>query len=55
VDVVFTYLLPSEMKRLEAWLPNSVRPRTRIVVNAFPFPNWTSEAKNGTIYRYKTS
>ena len=52
-DVVFLYVLPAEMARLERWFPAALHPGARVVVNAFPFPTWTPEEKRGTVYRYR--
>ncbi|TAL19510.1 hypothetical protein EPN90_03235 [Patescibacteria group bacterium] len=52
-SVIFIYLLPGEMARLERWLPAALNPGARVVVNAFPFPHWKPEAKQGNLYRYR--
>ncbi len=52
-DVIFLYVLPSEMKRLAEWLPGALKPGTRIIVNAFPFPGWTPDKIAGSVYRYR--
>lgn len=52
-DVLFLYILAKEMARLEQWLPAAIGKQTRIIVHAFPFPQWTPTQKNGTLYCYK--
>lgn len=49
---LFLYVLPKEMARIEQWLPAAISPETHVIVHAFPFPTWTPEHKDGTLYRY---
>jgi len=51
-DVIFMYLLPKEMRRIESWLQQAAKHGARIVVNAFPLPLWTIDEKRGNLYRY---
>lgn len=54
VDIVFVYLLPQYMPRLEKKLRAEMRPGSRIVSNAFTFPGWEPEEKNGQgVYLYR--
>lgn len=53
VDVVFVYLLPRHMERLERKLRSELQPGSRIVSNAFTFPGWEPEEANGQgVYLY---
>lgn len=52
MDVVFLYVLPSEMKRIESWLQTSLKPGARVIVHAFPFPTWKSEEVHERVYVY---
>lgn len=52
-DAIFTYLLPSEMRRLRDWLPKNAKSGARLVANAFPLPDWHDDSRSGTIYRYR--
>ncbi len=53
LDAAFLYVLPAEMARLERWLPAAMKPGSRVVVHAFPFPTWTPEETRGSLYRYR--
>lgn len=52
-DVIFLYLWPETLEKLQAKLASELKPETRVISNAFPIPGWkTQEAKNGIfIYR----
>ena len=39
-DVVFCFLVPRGLKRLEKKLENELRPGSRVVSYIFPFPSW---------------
>ena len=39
-DVVFVYLLPWRMEKLESMLKTQCKPGTLIISNSFIFPNW---------------
>ncbi len=39
-DVVFVYLLPWKMEKLEAFLKKQLKPGSLIVSNSFIFPHW---------------
>ncbi|MCL4360182.1 hypothetical protein M1555_02910 [Patescibacteria group bacterium] len=48
-DIVFVYLLPWRMEKLEGYLRKTLKPGTRIVSNSFIFPNLnkiTEDQKN---------
>lgn len=52
-DVVFLYVLPSEMARIERWLPIAIRPDTLVISNAFSFPTWTKSKETGSVHCYQ--
>lgn len=52
-DVIFLYVLPSEMARLEKWLPVAIRPDTLVVSHAFRFPVWTTSGEYGSVHCYQ--
>lgn len=54
-DVVFCYLLTSTNRRLADKLLEDLRPGTRVVSNAFPFPDWklAEEDLDHRIYLYR--
>ena len=56
-DVVYFYLMPHIYPKLEAKLKKELRPGTKIIVYAFPFPEWKpvkidKETDQPTIYFY---
>ena len=56
-DVVYFYLMPHIYPKLEAKLKKELRPGTKIIVYAFPFPEWKptkidKETDQPTIYLY---
>lgn len=53
VDVLTVYCLPGKMDRLQNKLARELKPGARVVVHAFPFPDWPYEKKDGKIYLYK--
>lgn len=59
-DVVFCFLTPAAMKKLEPKLRTELRPGARIVSAVFPLPDWTPDEKDKptgrvSIYRYHQS
>lgn len=53
--VVFVYLLPTHMKKLEQKLTNQLRRGTLVVSNSFIFPNWKilRQDKKNHIYVFR--
>lgn len=45
-DVVFVYLLPWRMKRLQQFLEDQLKPGTIVVSNSFIFPRWNIVRKS---------
>jgi precorrin-6B methylase 2 len=43
-DVVTLYLLQGTNERIQPYLSEQLRPGTRVVTHAFPFPGWTPVA-----------
>ena len=54
-DVVTTYLLPTQMGRLEKKLLAELRPGTRVVSVAFVFPHWKPVKEKMGVYLYVVS
>ncbi len=52
-DVVFCYLLPSLMAKVQEKAERELRPGSRIVVNAFPLPAWKPMAQRDHVYVYE--
>lgn len=52
-DVIFCYLLPSLMAKVEAKLERELKPGARVVVNAFPLPSWKPVATRDHVYVYE--
>lgn len=53
-DVVFLYLWPETLEKLQAKLVSELKPGARVISNAFPIPGWkTQEAKNGVFLYQK--
>ncbi len=44
-DVVFGYLLPKTLEKLESKFEKELKPTAQVVCIAFPLPNWKLEAK----------
>lgn len=51
-DVVFVYLLPWRMEKLQRYLSSQLQPGTRIVSNSFIFPDWNIIRKDPTNHVY---
>lgn len=51
-DTVIVYGIPYIMQDLEKKLERELKPETKIISNAFPFPNWKPVAKEQKIYYY---
>ena len=51
-DVVTVYGLPSIMQDLEAKLRRELKPGSRVVSNAFPFPHWQPTRTEKNVYVY---
>ncbi|MBI2034074.1 MAG: SAM-dependent methyltransferase [Candidatus Liptonbacteria bacterium] len=56
-DVIFCFLVPRGLKRLEKKLENELRPGSRVVSYIFPFPSWQptkiikfSDSKKAFVY-----
>ncbi len=45
-DVIFVYLLPWRMHRLQKLLETRAKPGTLVVTNSFVFPSWRAVAKD---------
>ncbi|TAK04805.1 methyltransferase domain-containing protein [Patescibacteria group bacterium] len=52
-DVIFCYLLPSLMAKVEKKLERELKPGGRVVVNAFPLPTWKPLAVRDHVYVYE--
>jgi precorrin-6B methylase 2 len=52
-DAVVVYGIPYIMPRLERKLRAELRPGSRVVSNAFPFPNWRPAATYKKLYLYR--
>lgn len=53
VTLLFLYQLPHTMKRLQSHLQSNLQPGTRIVSNAFLFPDWEPDAVDGNVRLYR--
>ncbi|MBI4713946.1 50S ribosomal protein L11 methyltransferase [Candidatus Uhrbacteria bacterium] len=51
--IVFLYLLPNHMVKLETKLKNELPIGARIISNEFTFPNWTPVKQEEKIYVYE--
>ncbi|RJQ36393.1 hypothetical protein C4552_03845 [Candidatus Parcubacteria bacterium] len=51
-DIVTVYGLPSIMPDLEVKLRRELKPGSRVVSNAFPFPHWQPLKTEGTVFLY---
>jgi hypothetical protein len=51
-DVVIVYGIPYIMKDLQKKMERELRPGTKIISNAFTFPNWTPAAVEGRVRLY---
>lgn len=54
-NLVTLYGISYIMKGLEQKLQKELRPNARVVSNAFPFPGWPYERKQGPVYLYRRS
>lgn len=52
-DVVMIFVMPYIMSNLEKKLRKELKPRARVVVEAFPFKSWQPIKKTKGIYLYK--
>mgnify|MGYP001609889647 FL=1 len=52
--IVFIYQIPYAMKKLGDKLKAELPPGARIIVSAFPIPEWTPVQQEGQVYLYKT-
>lgn len=52
-DVVFLYLIPHRMKKMEKKLQRELKPGTLVISHGFKFPSWQPEKKDGSILVYK--
>ena len=51
-DVVFTFLMPSLMGRVEREIWGKMKPGARLVSNSFPLPSQPPVAQRGSVYIY---
>lgn len=51
-DVIFVYLLPRALKKLESRFAQDLTPGTRIISNSFKLPGWRPETVEDNVYRY---
>ncbi len=51
-DVVFVYLLPWRMDKLERFLMSQLKPGTLVISNSFIFPGWKILRKDTTNHAY---
>ncbi len=52
-DIVFCYLWPSIMERVEREIWPTLKPGAVIISNAFPLPNVSAERHDGRVYAYR--
>lgn len=52
-DVIIIFGIPYMMKRMEKKLMQELKPGSRVISNAFPFPNWQYSKRDGKIYLYE--
>lgn len=52
IDVVFLYLWPETLERLEKKLREELKPGSRIISNNFPIKNWAPIAEKNHVYLY---
>lgn len=52
-DAVTVYGIPYIMKALKEKLHREMRPGTKVISNAFPFPQWEAETKHEGVYLYR--
>lgn len=51
-DLIYIYAFPYIMKKLEGKLQEKMKPKARVIANAFSFPNWQSKTKEGALFLY---
>lgn len=52
-DVIFIYLLPETLFKLQNKLSSECKLGARIVTNTFSIPGWTPEKEKNSVYLYK--
>lgn len=52
-DVIFIFVVPYIMGRLEKKLTKEVKPHTRVIVETFPFKHWQPKKKTQSVYLYE--
>ena len=52
-DLVFIYFIPHRMKKLAEKIKKEMKPGSRIISNAFLFPDWQYIEKDDNIYLYE--
>lgn len=52
-DVIFIFVVPYIMPKLEQKLRKELKTDTRVIVETFPFPTWKPVKKTGSIYLYR--
>ncbi|MFH2105326.1 MAG: 50S ribosomal protein L11 methyltransferase [Parcubacteria group bacterium] len=52
-DIVFLFLIPYKMGRMEKKLQSELRPGTQVISHGFKFPNWQPEKKEERILVYQ--
>lgn len=55
MDVVFLYLLPSLLAKINAKLSSELKPGARVISNGFPIANWTPILCKDGIFLYRVS
>ncbi len=52
-DLIFIYFIPHRMKKLAKKIKKEMKPGSRIISNAFLFPDWQYIKKDDNIYLYE--
>ena len=52
-NAITVYGIPYMMKPLKEKLRKEMRPGSKVISNAFPFPQWQEDAKNEGVYLYQ--
>lgn len=53
INVVFLYLWPETLERLEKKLRQELKPGSRIISNNFPIKGWTAAEEKNHVYLYR--
>ena len=54
-DVVFLYLLPSLLSKINVKLSSELKPGACVISNAFPIANWTPVMEKNGVFLYRIS